>query len=354
MLLIILTIFIIIWYIIRKIKNKKENYSSYKKITITPTRSVWMNLKLNTYHKNSLHHELGTILAEIYPIRKVNISKNTYKSLQNTNKYINHLSLVDDTNYSHYIEKNTNNNIRFISSLGIEYFTLIVKSSSSFKNWFNLKGSKIGVFSKSDASYKTLKKILVSFDIQSVIIHNIPITKEGILKAFQQNKIDAFFIITSHPNKNLHYINNIMKLRFIGINGLNKDKLKLIFPYFTFNKMDLSYYGKILDSSVETIETRINLICHKNSNRQEICKLLETIFSNFIHFKIYGCTEYRLAMRPFNPSYIYLNYPFYKLHIGAKDYYHKIGLITDKNINSCKFKVGIGKCTKKVNHFRLL
>lgn len=205
-----------------------------------------------------------------------------------------------------------------------------------------------------DGSYKTLKKILISFDIQSVIIHNIPITKEGILESFQSKKIDAFFITTSHPNKILHYINNVIKLRFIGIDGLNKDKLKLIFPYYTFSKIDLSYYGKILNTSIESIETRINLICHKNNNRKEICKLIATIFSNIIHFKIYGCKEYKLAMKPFNPAYIYLNHPLYKLHLGVKDYYHKIGLITEKNSYSCKYNVGVGKCKKKINHFRLL
>lgn len=349
----LLELFFIIILIFFYLKPKYiETFNTYKSIEVTPQPTIYSKIKINSFYKGSLYENISKNISNIYPIFSVNYTNGSMDNIIKTNNNINHLSLVQDNALSTYLTKNPTNNIRFISSLGIEQLTLIVPFKSNINNWYDLKNKKIGTLNINTGSYYTLKNILNTFEILSTIV---PLKLNNILQSFNNNLIDAFFIITSHPSNIITNIHNNFPIKFIGIDKLNKDILTKIFPFSPSSYIDTSNYDILTKIQIETIDFKVNLICHKNLKNIDSYNLIKTIFSNFIFIKTTGNDDYKTQMKYFNPQDLYLSNSLYKLHNGVRKYYIDIGLISYSKEYSCRYSVGVKKCNeKKLNHFRLL
>lgn len=329
--------------------KRKEPFFNYKSITIKPTITTFKDITFICPENKFLQNVLSKKLKQIYPINRI-INQNIETALDLTNKHANFMFFAPEViQYIDFLDKS---NIRFISSLGVEKITLVSPRKNGINSWNNLKNKKIGVVKKS-SSYYTLKylrsKILINFKIISV-------KQEGpnIEKDFKQNKYDAFFMLTAHPNDILRNVNKILPLKFIGTEGIKKEILDIIFTNLNPSTIDLTHYD-IYNEQPKTLMSKLDILVNKAFNPKSAYNFIETIFKNLMNIKSSGVNRYKLHMRDFNPEFIYLSNNNYELHSGVRQFYKNIGLITSNSERSCIYKIGIGKCNlKKLNHFRLL
>ena len=136
---------------------------------------------------------------------------------------------------------------------------------------------------------------------------------------------------------------------------LNRKILTKIFPFSNDSKIDITHYDIQSLKVINTLDSRINIICNNELPSNYAYNLLKNIFSNIIYIKTHGDTNYKLQMQEFNPSYLYPNNSLYKLHEGVHKFYMDIGVITYNKDNSCRNFVGVKECKgENINHFRLI
>ena len=98
--IIILCIFLLYIYINR---NKKESYSNYKSVIVTPQSAVYKGIRINSWLKDSLYWSIAKNLASIYPIQYVGITGGSYENILNLEKTPNDLALVQNDTLQDYI-----------------------------------------------------------------------------------------------------------------------------------------------------------------------------------------------------------------------------------------------------------
>jgi len=329
--------------------NKTEQFVNYKAITVSPNKTIYDGIVLNIPANNIFYYKLGEKMKSIYPIKYINYDE-TLSIIKNIEMNRNYIGVVPEV--MKIIKPNNFKNTRFISSIGLERFTLFSPSYNNITDWEQTNNKKIGVITNS-AAFHTLTYIKTMFSLSFKII-SIKLFDESIIKDFKKRRFHAFFMIIAHPNNVLSKIHKDQPLNFIGTKGMGENAINIAFPNLLKAKIDLTHYN-IYNSQPDTLLVKLNLVTNKNFSKDNGYNLIQTIFKNLLSIKSSGSDTYKMQMRDFNPEYIYLSNNNQKLHKGAYKFYKDIGLITNNPERSCRYKVGIGECNiKKINHFRLL
>lgn len=344
-----LIIIIILVILLLRYATKTERFVNYKGITVTPTKTIYEGIVLNIPPNKYIYRNLAKKLKEIYPIKHVNYDNtiNIIKNIQKNNNYIGIVPDVMKIIKPHYFK-----HTRFISSIGLERFTLITPNNTNIKNWNQTNNKLIGVIENSTA-FHTLTYIKKMFSLSFKIV---TITKldESIIADLKNKRFEAFFMIIAHPNNLLSKIQKELSLNFIGIEGMDENLISVVFPNLIKGNIDLTHYN-IFNRQPDTLLVKLDIITNKNYSKDNGYNLIQSLFKNLLDIKSSGSDIYKIQMRDFNPEYIYLSNNTQKLHKGVYIFYKNIGLITNNPERSCIYKVGIGKCNiKKINHFRLL
>jgi len=348
----IILFLIIIILLFKFLSNKVEKFKNYKKIVVKPQNSIYNKTTLNLMPNKEIQINIADNLSNVFPIENINSGCTGFSAVKNTNDLNNHLALVTDEIYFYYTNKKKHN-IRFICTLGYEFFTLIAPFDSNIMSWKDIKNKKIGVVPNS-SSHFILQKILTAFNIRftnKVIPISFDSTK--IIKDFNKKNIDCVFSICAHPDSIIQELNKIKPIRIIGVEGLDKKILTGVFSFYNSEKINLENYK--LNNYIETLGVKINLLCNKDFDKNDCYNLINTIFSQFQYIKKNGDDNYKIQMRNFNPSKLYLDNLKYQFHESVYKFLKDIGMITNNKSYYCKFKAGVSDCNiKKINHFRLL
>ena len=340
---------IILIFILLALFRKKETFVNYKRVTVTPKKTIYDGIVLNLNKNNNLHSDISNKIREVYPIKYI-FKDNIDTILKNLNKKSNYISFIPEI--IKLAEPNKFKNIRFITSIGVEKPTLISPFQNNINSWVNVNGKTIATLKYSTSSV-LLKYIKRSFKL-NFKIKEIDIFSKNIINNFKKKEFDAFFSLIAHPNRIIKSIQKVYPLKFVGIEGLDKENVKVIFPNYNKSKIDLTHYD-IFNSMPDTLAIKTDVLVNKNFSEENGYNLIQTVFKNLMAIKSIGSDDYKLQMRDFNPEYIYLSNNSHKLHSGVYNFYKSIGLITNNPERSCRYKVGIGECNiKKINHFRLL
>lgn len=345
---------IIAYYIYSRSKPIHDSFVNYKKIVVTPTKSIYNGLQLNLYSKNKFTKIIADKLKNIYPIKVISYGENSYQNIKETNKRSNIISFIQEVVYYEYYNKNKIRNIRFVCSIGLEKFTFITSTTSPIKNWSNLDDDMtIGTLQFNTASYISLLKIKEALNLNfSIKTYNK--ISANIATDIKNDIISGFFIITSHPNSDIKDLQNEISLKIFGTDGIDSTVLNVIFPNLKKTKIDLTNYNIFTDIP-NTLSSNIDIICNTKFSDYDSYNLISTIFKNFMQIKTDGNDNYKLKMKDFNPEYLYLTNDKYQLHNGVYNFYKEIGLITNNNSNACKYIVGTQQCTtNNINNYKLM
>ena len=354
MIWIYITSFIIAYYIYKRSRLIKDSFVNYKKIVVTPTKSIYNGLQMNLYSKNIFTKTIADKIKNIYPIKSISYGTNSYQNILDTNKYSNIISFIQEVAYYEYYNNNKITDVRYICSIGLEKFTFITNTNSPIRNWTNINDDMtIGTLEKNTGSYLSLIKIKEALNLNFSVKTYKKITS-AIANDIKNTNINGFFVITSHPDINIKNLQEKMPLRIFGTDGIDKTILDIIFPNLKKTKIDLTNYNIFTDIP-NTLSSSIDVICNKNFSDYNGYNLISTIFKNFMQIKTYGNDNYKLNMKDFNPEYLYLTNDKYQLHNGVYNFYKEIGLITNNNSNACKYIVGTQQCNRNsINNYKLL
>lgn len=348
----LLQILLIILFILYIRSHYIDHFSNYRSITVTPQPAIYDKIMINTLGKDTLHNGIAKNISKIYPIDKVKNIYSESECLKRSNNNINQISIVSNNAFEYFNEKNKNNNLRFISSIGIEQLSLITPYNSKIISWSNLNNKNIGVLKNRPSQKYNLEMLLKNINIQANILD---IDESKIPEALQNGRVDAFFMIISHPSRLIKNVNKKIPIKFIDIESIDPDILKKVYPLNRLSSIDTTEYNLISEKNTKSLDFNISLIVHKDLSDTNTYNLVKTLFSNFIYLKTEGDTYYKKTMMYLSPSSLYPDNSMYKLHNGVQKYFYEVGIISYNSDYSCRYSVGIKPCIdKKLNFFRIL
>ena len=357
--MIVLIIFVLL-ILVYLYYNVIEHFDTYKSVTVVPQPMVYDKLNMYINLENEINMKIAKNIQNIYPIDKIvsyKLSNDVLNKLQNSS---NSVGIVNDESFQSNEEPTSN--IRFICTVGVSSFILIVNAQSNFKTWNNFKdrsyrfGTDI-IGSSSDITLNKIHKSILNEYVHSIkYIEYNPI---AISNAFKNNLIDAYFIIQPDPDNVIQFLTNRMPVYLIGTKGLDPVKLSILFPNSQKTFIDGSKYSKKIYGSIPTILVPIHLLATSNIPGEYIRILIRSLFENFVKYKSSGDEIYIQQMFEFNPQYLYPNYlnpNKYIIHDGAKKYFEEIGIITYNPNKDCVYTLGIDKCKDDlyINPYRLM
>lgn len=402
-------------YCLFKLINLKTEHFNYLSNTIQLSKEAYKPLKISSGYKGGNYDNIVTQLSTIYPFIIQNHNGSSFQNVKNllngtSDICICQLDAALSALNGDYPFKKEHNHLRFICNLYLETATLISRVNSGIENWQNLKGKTVCIGTNTFSSYYNFIILAKIAGIKNPLTEINIITKnifdEDIINKFINNEIDALYVTSPHPRKEIYDLYVKKRFKIIGLKGLNKDLLKLRLPDFKLVNIDLIDYNigneqNQESMSVQSLGVPCCLITTKKISNNYIFKLIKTIFSNLEYLRlpskievenreflkrgeynedgefIYISTSstksqtkdspqtlknldkkrlkslfYRKIMSQILPSQI-LDFPIdMKVHEGAKNYYKSIGIISNINNYDCANYAGSRKCIGKKNNKR--
>ena len=153
--------------------------------------------------------------------------------------------------------------------------------------------------------------------------------------------------MTHNPNDNIKQIlaNNFLKL--IGTDGINNSLIKARFPNWKKSKVFLNEYNTVGNRyALNTYSSPLFLLTMKNSNKDSVKKLIQTILSNRMFILRNIKDSFRKVFENISPSDKLRTDHSDKIpyHQGALNFLKDIGLISYNPNPKCYFFAGASKC----------
>jgi len=334
---------------IRGLKIPQDSFGqSFTSVLVTPTNSVYNPLTLYTWdNDNRFYNEWGNKLSEIFPVI-VKKSNGSIDNLNEVNRNKMNLALVQEDTLILALTKGLNNvyeNIRFISYVGFEKPILIVSNTSNIKSWLDLGNKRLYLGEENSGTYKMGLNLLKLVPIEQNSVKIISGPTEGIEEKFNKNEIDAYFVISNQPDREIYKIIQKSKGQIIGLEGIPKDLIKTNYPLWEEGTVDRSEYELTILSTLKTYNQKIALICHKEADYQSIYNLTKTLIRNHIHFKSgYKENFNTISQLEFNPDNQFSTNPLLVLHPAIIDFYREIGMLDKNEDKKCGYFIGIDEC----------
>jgi len=343
---------------------------AYKSKTIQLTEFVLHPLRMGISEvKYNIPYYWATIVKDYFPLE----ISNTYGEIDALNKVKNgNLDLANCSEtylYEKYKNKKHKNiAVRKVFSFLIKYLFLIVKMDSSIMTFKDLIGKRIGVGRTDDTNKFYLNRIMSILYIEpSQYTIKYYDSVDSQIMAFLDNKIDAFFILSTHPNKYLISLSKISFIRILPISAdimypnnptFYKDAMNKFLPYSTEAVLDSRYYTMQTARSVyfKTRKIHVITLTHKKTPINFIYRFVKTILDKYqeITFRLSKGPQFELS-----PSYSYYglfatNENNIPIHRGSMKYYKETGFVSNNPNNNCIYYTGTGFKCNNVNNLRLL
>jgi TRAP transporter TAXI family solute receptor len=166
-------------------------------------------------------------------------------------------------------EKQGFSNLRSIVSLYPKVLTLIVSDKSGISNFEDIKQKS----PKLATTSLTCEYILDLLDLH--LQHNkLSITEAK--RALREGKIDGFFALVAHPNREIEALYQEQHITFIPLYGKRFDQLNNDYPFILKSGIPKGLY-KGLDSDIKSIAIKALLVTTKESNETVIYNLTKSL-----------------------------------------------------------------------------
>jgi TRAP-type uncharacterized transport system substrate-binding protein len=374
-------------------------------ITVTPSEATYRNMNIYYEASNQVSRSLCDVIPQFYPIEKVKPFKTGDDVITSIEDSPSSIGIISDETYHQYIlpfrnAKTTDElpSIRHILTVALEMPTLLLSpkfripglETSAYQqvaskmyptytpDWYDLqfpdRPFRIGTTAPTSSSYRVLQKIidsLINYTASSTqrsmkqkpSIVFIEFSEDSIDKAFQDNRIDAYFALCAHPNTVVYTLVRDKSYQLMGLRGIDPTKYKTIFPRTTEVILNTVAYPDYRNITLRSMEHPIHIVANKTLTTNVINTFIQSIFENFLRIKTgTGITnavelfQFRTQMSDFSPAYLYPRYSEFALHSGVDKYFRSIGVITTNPAPECGYQVGISDCKKEpyFNPYRII
>jgi TRAP-type uncharacterized transport system substrate-binding protein len=302
---------------------------------------------------NDLQTELPRILSKYVPFTP-NLSQNSLNSLQRMRSDRSLFATATDIiilrEQSGQLDGHRHTNIRKLCNLCFACPLLFFNPVSNIKTLGDLQGKTIFAGAPGNTSYIVLIDILKALNIRpdvdiKIVETGFQYTPQSLIPGLRDRRIDAVFMVASHPNQLMAQVSREANLNIIGLEGLPDNLLEAIYPFSEPYEFNISEYGINLRYRIKTRLFQVLLCCDVSQPRQIIYHIMKGIIENFEYFKgDIKTPENLIAMLDFNQSNLISNNYLIQHHEGARDYLRDIGFFTDNPDERCGYFAGAGKC----------
>jgi TRAP-type uncharacterized transport system substrate-binding protein len=346
-----IAIFAIIIFLYRRfMSDSKESFQSLFMDDIVNTKK---DIVLNNFEDYPIY-KIGTASKDTYPVELGNyMKKHIYPcipvisngTMDNINSLLSHkldMALVDEDVWLTVIDDNDNEALKNYTGVAVLYDQPCLLISAQGRNVYTLNdilGKRIGVTGKSSNSYYHYLKLIKINNMKSVEILKTTQFYEDQDQMFTDllnNKLDVVYITTTQKNKALLELSKSIKVRFISpITNTNKDLIKKQFRLSKPTMIDLSnFYSNINTVNyINTISTRMLLVCRKNIPEKHIHYLLSNLMKDLIPLQqninkyLYDSNLNNVVTNAFEFDSLASMNKEVELHSGAKKFYNEVGLL---------------------------
>lgn len=214
-------------------------------------------------------------------------------------------------------------NIRIVSSIFAEKYTLIVRSDSNINSYQDLYRHKIGI--KGSGSlyclFNIYKYLNRKWDKSRMIYYSDNYT---IINDLYKNRINGIFIVVGHPSDFITYITKNISVKIVETNDIDIYKMRYFLPNIRNDVISKSYYYNS-NTYLNTFSTRCMIITNKNNNIDDIYQFTKNIYNNLGFFK----NNFKIFTSIFKWELIY-TIPMLEYHPGSYLFYKEQGYISSK------------------------
>jgi len=237
---------------------------------------------------------------------------------------------------------------QFVANLYKVHFTLLLPlhRPKNVKSIEDISLLKIGIIQDDEASFSVLSRLLQRFDLQYENISIHP-SEDTIEKAWESGKIDAIFMLCSHPNQYIYHLSIKHPLYLFDwstiLNNATKPRLLLEFPDLMKSTYPIFNYRIFqISKTMNSLCFNMNLLSRPSNDPENVYGLLETLtkyLSSFV-YQLDFLHGLQYAFLSISPVYLYY-------HKGAFQYYSDQNLLSNDSDLCFQLRVGCTSDTKR-------
>ncbi len=214
--------------------------------------------------------------------------------------------------------------LRAIFALYDNPLTLISSSRARITEFSDLKNKKIALGSKTSSSIHHVENTLETLNFTKEDYRSFYFKKKDLSGKLQDEIIDAFFLLDSHPSKYFPQSDPYGRSQYkiLSFDEPELNKMIKLYPYFTRLTLPKDFYPSLSNNSdIETLSIKTALITSSEIPNHIVYSLTKEVFENLNNLK--NQSEVTLNLE-FKELFRGLTIP---LHPGALIYFKEKGLI---------------------------
>ena len=235
------------------------------------------------------------------------------------------LALVQNDS-AHYAYNGTENfkdqkitSFTAIARLYPEVIHVVVGAESGINTIQDFKGKKISVGAPGSGIESNTRQILNVLGIEYSDLTPLYFSFTETTNGFKDRQVDGFMYTTGVPNPSLIDIGTFQKLRFIPIEGEDRDKIIEAYPFFTKYTFAANAYEGI-DEPLESITVQSILVVRNDLPEDIVYAMTKALFENTEEIALIHAKGKEIDI---NTAKDGITIPF---HPGALKYYQEVGI----------------------------
>jgi TRAP transporter TAXI family solute receptor len=219
--------------------------------------------------------------------------------------------------------------LRIITFLHSEPFTVIARKSSGIKTFDDLKGKRVYTGAEGSGTRVTMDELMRQKGwSEKSFTHVENLASPGQANALCSGKVDALVFAGGHPNGAVQQVTSACPTRLIDVSGPAVDAMIKVDPYYSRAVIPGGMYVGTL-GDVQTFGVDAVLVASADLDSDEVYLITKAIFDNLDNFKalhpVLATLDINEMVRATNIS------PY---HEGALRYYKEKGMMQEHNTSN--------------------
>lgn len=175
--------------------------------------------------------------------------------------------------------------LRSLVSLFSETLTIVIRADSSFKEWGDLRGKKISIGKKDSGTRQTATELLEECDIAPKLLdEEKELSPDNALAALGNKEIDAFILVSGHPNETVWNAVTAAKGRILHLPEGCLELITRKYPHYVKTSIPGGLYPN-LTAEVPALGVKATLLTTTDMDEVTAYQLTRVIVEKLYHFK---------------------------------------------------------------------
>jgi TRAP transporter TAXI family solute receptor len=174
---------------------------------------------------------------------------------------------------------------RLVASLWEEHLHLLVATrlATEIRTVRDLAGRMVSLGEAGSGTRQTARRVLDHFSVQ--VGQDLAASPETVVELFQEDKLDAAFLLTAVPSASVESLSRTNAVRFLPLGdaqerGNAADALELVFPNLRSTTIPHSAYGRFPERPVLTVRVTAQLIASSELDSGVARRITQLLFEN--------------------------------------------------------------------------